>query len=157
MDEILNLRLAGVDDAELLAELRINMRKERETVSPTVGEAVFRQNNIDYFRKFIADGSYLGVIVEIDGKVAATGGICFHNHPPSYSAPKGKSACLLNMYTLPDFRGRGLAGKIVAKLVDEARKAECSQVFLNASVMGKSVYKKFGFVDVNNEMVYNLN
>ena len=60
------------------------------------------------------------------------------------------------MYTLIEFRGRGLAGKIVAMLVDEARQAGCCHVFLNASDMGKPVYEKFGFTDVANEMVYKL-
>lgn len=156
MNNDFKLRLATLDDVELLTDLRLQMRRERETAELSVSEVTFRRNNLDYFSKFIADGSYVGVIAEIDGKVAATGGICFHNHPPSYSVPNGKSACLLNMFTLPDFRGRGLAGKIVAFLVEEARKADCCQVFLNASVMGKGVYEKFGFVDVANEMVYKL-
>lgn len=156
MNNYFKLRLATLDDVELLTDLRLQMRRERETAELSVSEETFRRNNLDYFSKFIADGSYVGVIAEIEGKVAATGGICFHNHPPSYSVPNGKSACLLNMFTLPDFRGRGLAGKIVAFLVEEARKADCCQVFLNASVMGKGVYEKFGFVDVANEMVYKL-
>lgn len=156
MNNDFKLRLATLDDVELLTDLRLQMRRERETAELSVSEETFRRNNLDYFSKFIADGSYVGVIAEIEGKVAATGGICFHNHPPSYSVPNGKSACLLNMFTLPDFRGRGLAGKIVAFLVEEARKADCCQVFLNASVMGKGVYEKFGFVDVANEMVYKL-
>ena len=156
MSDNLKIRLAVPADAELLTDLRLQMRRERETAQLTISEESFRQNNLDYFSKFVADGSYVGVIAEIDGEVAATGGICLHNHPPSYSMPDGRSACLLNMYTLPQFRGRGLAGKIVAVLVEEARKAGCSQVFLNASVMGKGVYQKFGFVDVADEMVYNL-
>lgn len=156
MNSELKIRLASASDAELLTDLRLQMRRERETAELKISEEAFRQYNLDYFSKFIADGLYVGVIAEIDGEVAATGGICFHNHPPSYSVPNGRSACLLNMYTLPEFRGRGLAGKIVAMLVEEARKADCCQVFLNASVMGKGVYQKFGFVDVANEMVYNL-
>lgn len=154
MNSELKIRLATSDDVELLTELRLQMRRERETTELNISEDDFRQNNFDYFNKFIADGSYVGVIAEINGKVAATGGICLHNHPPSYAIPNGRSACLLNMYTLPDFRGRGLASKIVAVLVDEARKCGCCQVFLNASVMGKGVYSKFGFTDVANEMVY---
>ena len=156
MSDDLKIRLATVADAELLTDLRMQMRKEREKVHPPADIEAFRDANFEYFKKYLADGSYIGVIAEINGKTAATGGICLHNHPPSYSVPNGRSACLLNMYTLIEFRGRGLAGKIVAMLVDEARHAGCCQVFLNASDMGKPVYEKFGFTDVANEMVYKL-
>ena len=157
MSDDLKIRLATAADAELLTDLRLQMRKERETVPPPEDMEAFRNTNFDYFKKCLSEGSYIGVIAEIGAKTAATGGICLHNHPPSYSVPNGRSACLLNMYTLPEFRGRGLAGKIVAILVEEARKADCCQVFLNASDMGKPVYEKFGFTDVANEMVYKIN
>ena len=121
-----------------------------------IPEKDFLQANIDYFKEFISNGTYYGVIAEVNGKIAATGGICFHNHPPSYGVPNGKSACLLNMYTLPEFRGQGLAGKIVSELVEKARNCNCCKVYLNASDMGKSVYEKFGFTDVTNEMVFDL-
>ena len=150
----MNIRIITADDAELLTDLRMAMRRERESVKLEISEAEFRQNNLEYFRKAISDGSYFGVAAEIDGQIAATGGICFHIHPPSYSVLNGKSACLLNMYTLPDYRGRGIAGKIVLYLLEIAKKNGCSQVTLNASSMGKSLYSKIGFKDVANEMVY---
>ena len=149
-------RTVSVEDAVLLAELRVAMRKERESGTMPIPEEQFLQANIDYFKEFIGNGTYYGLIAEEDGKVAAMGGICFHNHPPSYEVPNGKSACLLNMYTLPDFRGRGIAGKIVALLVDKAHFAGCHKVYLNASDMGKGVYLKFGFKEVSNEMVFDI-
>ncbi|MBR2508423.1 MAG: GNAT family N-acetyltransferase [Lentisphaeria bacterium] len=152
----MEIRIVEEKDAVLLAELRVAMRKERETSAMPMAENDFLQANIDYFSEFIANGSYYGLIAEEDGKIAATGGICFHNHPPSYGVPNGKSACLLNMYTLPDFRGRGLAGKIVSMLVDRAAECGCCKVYLNASDMGKGVYIKFGFKEVSNEMVFDI-
>lgn len=152
----MDFRFATVDDAELLAQLRVAMRAERETLPPPADEKAFLKANIDYFRSALSDGSYVGIVAEEAGTPAANGGICFHIHPPSYAVPNGKSACLLNMYTRPDFRGRGLAGQILEKLVEHARKAQCCKVFLNASDMGKPLYLKFGFKEVANEMVFDL-
>lgn len=152
----MKIRLAVQNDAELLGKLRIEMRKERETLPPPSDEKTFLQTNIDYFHTAISNGFYVGAIAEEDGKVMATGGIVLHIHPPSYGVPNGKSACLLNMYTLPGFRGRGAAGKILAFLVEEARKMDCCKVYLNASSMGKPLYEKFGFLPVENEMVFDL-
>ena len=152
----MEIRLAETEDAALLTQLRLQMRRERETVLPPEDMAAFQQNNLDYFIENLANGSYIGVVAEEYGEVIATGGICLHNHPPSYSVPNGKSACLLNMYTLPGHRGRGAAGKILAFLVQIAAQKRCCQVFLNASDMGKSLYEKFGFREVRNEMVFDL-
>ena len=152
----MNFRFAVVGDAETLAGLRIRMRRERETIALSVDENTFLQNNIAYFRQALSEGTYIGIIAEENGVPAGTGGICLHIHPPSYGVPNGKSACLLNMYTLPGFRGQGLAGKILAALVEKAREMKCCKVFLNASDMGKPLYVKFGFKDVANEMVFDL-
>lgn len=150
-------RFAAPEDAEPLALLRAAMRRERETLPPPQDETAFLKANIDYFSKSIADGSYIGVIAEHNGEIAGTGGICLHIHPPSYAVQNGKTACLLNMYTRPEFRGQGIAGKILAILVDKAAEMQCCKVFLNASDMGKPLYQKFGFTDVANEMVFDLN
>ena len=124
--------------------------------SVTLKKALILQNNIAYFRQALSEGAYIGIIAEENGVPAGTGGICLHIHPPSYSVPNGKSACLLNMYTCPEFRGQGIAGKILAALVAKAREEDCCKVFLNASDMGKPLYQKFGFADVANEMVFDL-
>ena len=152
----MELRWATPDDAELLTRLRLDMRRERETVLPPADMTAFEICTFEYFKSAISNGSYIGIIASVNGNTAATGGIVLHIHPPSYSVPNGKTACLLNMYTLPDFRKQGIAGKIVAALVEKAQSCGCCKVFLNASDMGKRVYQNFGFTDVTNEMVFDL-
>lgn len=152
----MELRKISAEDAKLLTELRMKMRSERETCPPPEDMRSFEKANYDFFSSAAADGSYIGFLAVEEGKIAGTGGICLHNHPPSYSVPNGKSACLLNMYTLPEFRKQGVAGKILAALIDSAREAGCCKIFLNASDMGKPLYQKFGFSDVANEMVLDL-
>lgn len=152
----MNFREVQVSDAELLARLRVDMRRERETAPPPADENAFLQENINYFKTALAQESYIGFIAEENGIPAGTGGICLHIHPPSYGVPNGKSACLLNMYTLPGFRGQGIAGKILSLLIEKAKEKECCKVYLNASSMGKPLYLKNGFSDVENEMVLDI-
>ena len=152
----MNFREVQVSDAELLARLRVDMRRERETAPPPADKNAFLQENINYFKTALKQGSYIGFIAEENGIPAGTGGICLHIHPPSYGVPNGKTACLLNMYTLPAFRGRGVAGKILSLLIEKAKEKECCKVYLNASSMGKPLYLKNGFSDVENEMVLDI-
>ena len=156
MDNSITFRFAQPADAVMLADMRLEMRRERETVPPPADQNAFEKANLEFFTSALAGGSYVGIIAEKDGIPVGNGGICFHLHPPSYSVPNGKSACLLNMYTLPDCRGRGAAGKILAFLVEKARELDCCKVYLNASDMGKPLYVKFGFTDVSGEMVFDL-
>jgi GNAT superfamily N-acetyltransferase len=152
----MDFRQVQVSDAELLAQLRIDMRRERETLPPPADQQAFLEENINYFKNALAQGSYIGFIAEENGVPAGTGGICLHIHPPSYSVPNGKTACLLNMYTLPGFRGKGVAGKILSLLIEKAKENNCCKVYLNASNMGKPLYQKNGFTDVENEMVLDI-
>ena len=152
----MDFREVQLADAELLAQLRIDMRRERETQAPPEDQQAFLEENINYFKNALKQGSYIGFIAEENGVPAGTGGICLHIHPPSYSVPNGKTACLLNMYTLPGFRGRGVAGKILALLIEKAKEHDCRKVYLNASNMGKPLYQKNGFTDVANEMVLDI-
>ena len=145
-------RRAVPADAPLLAALRLDMRRERETAPPPADEGAFAREIAAYFRTAVADGSYAGIIAEEAGEVAGTGGICFHFHPPSYAVPNGRSACVLNMYTVPGFRGRGVASGILMRLKDIAAGARCCKMTLNASDAGKPVYLKFGFTEVTGEM-----
>ena len=152
----MNFRFAEKEDAVLLGNLRIAMRQERETVPPPADSEKFLQENIAYFEKALADGSYIGIIAEENGEAAGNGGICLHHHPPSYSVPNGRTACLLNMYTRPEFRGRGVAGRILAMLMQKSAEFGCCKIYLNASDMGRPLYEKAGFVEVSGEMVYDL-
>jgi len=145
-------RRVVLSDVPLLTELRLAMRRERETAPPPADMEAFANEVAAFFRTAVADGSYAGVIAEEGGEIAGTGGICFHRHPPSYAVPNGRSACLLNMYTVPKFRGRGVASGILRKLREIAVEAGCCKMTLNASAAGKPLYVKFGFTEVANEM-----
>ena len=145
-------RRVVLSDVPLLTELRLAMRRERETAPPPADMEAFANEVAAFFRTAVADGSYAGVIAEEGGEIAGTGGICFHRHPPSYAVPNGRSACVLNMYTVPGFRGRGVASGILLVLKKIAAGAGCCKLTLNASAAGKPLYLKVGFTEVTNEM-----
>jgi len=140
------------NDVPLLVEMRLEMRRERETFPEPGDMQAFGKNMESYFRAAVADGSYAGIIAEEEDRPAGTGGICFHNHPPSYAVPNGRTACLLNMYTRPGFRGRGVASRILELLTELAKESGCCKITLNASAAGKPLYLKHGFSEVANEM-----
>lgn len=52
------------------------------------------------------------------------------------------------------YRKSGMASKLFELIVQEAESFGCTEVFLNATEMGRPIYEKFGFTDIQNDMVY---
>lgn len=81
---------------------------------------------------------------EVD-QIVGTGSITFWERLPNASSPNGLCGYIANMYTLPEFRGRGIASTIFGKLVEEARRREVSSLSLHALPAGAEIYRKAGF------------
>ena len=71
---------------------------------------------------------------------------------PTYHNPTGKKAYIMNMYTAPEYRRKGIAIHTLDLLVKDAREQGASQITLEATEMGRSLYEKYGFVKMEDEM-----
>lgn len=98
-----------------------------------------------------------GLIIEsADGLVAGSGVVWLQ---PSQPRP-GKLARLtmpyiMSMFTEPEFRGQGVAGRLVEEMVGWATRQGYHRIFLHASPMGRPVYERLGFEN-GNEMRLDL-
>ena len=81
----------------------------------------------------------------MDGVAAASAGLLWFPHPPGPVNPVGLEAYLLNVYTRPEARHRGLARKLVERAVGEARSAGVRRIWLRASPAGRPLYEELGF------------
>ena len=149
-------RRATASDALLLAQMRLEMRRERETDVCALSETEFLQCNIKFFLKHLASGNFISFLAFSSDTAAACSGMSLQVHPPTYANPSGISGYVTNMFTRPEWRHRGLALMLVDHLVDAAREAGCAKLYLNASAMGRPLYEKYGFLPVENEMVFDL-
>ena len=150
------LKRAEVKDAELLTEMRLEMRRERETAHCLLSEEEFSRHTLDFFRTHIADGSFISYIVWDGSQAAACSGLSLQVHPPTYENPSGKHGYISNMFTRPAWRRMGIAKLLVDQLAETAKQEGCAQLYLNASPMGRSVYVRYGFQPVSGEMVFTL-
>lgn len=80
------------------------------------------------------------------------GGVSFYQVMPTYHNPTGRKAYIMNMYTAPEFRRRGIAFHTLDLLVKETKKQGVSQISLEATEMGRPLYERYGFVKMNDEM-----
>jgi hypothetical protein len=54
-----------------------------------------------WVRAHLADGAYIGLFLEEDGKALSSGGIFLTEFPPHWMDPEPLRAYLLNFYTVP--------------------------------------------------------
>jgi len=143
-------RPANADDIPVLVELR-----KRQLVDE--GEGVPSDHYlVNYFTASMADGSLAAWVMEEQGEIIATGGVCFYALPPTYRNPTGRTAYLTNMYTKKEYRRRGIAAELLALAIAEAKARGCGVVRLHASEEGRSIYQKAGFVDSDGYMAMTI-
>jgi GNAT superfamily N-acetyltransferase len=142
---------ATPDDAPLITAQRHQMFADNELAT----EAAYNVMDIAFepwVRERLADGRYVGLFFQEDVTILAACGIFFGDFPPHFLDPNPIRAYLLNFYTAPEARGRGLATQLLQHAVDECKKANVRVITLHASKFGKPIYEKFGFTQ-NNEMI----
>lgn len=74
-----------------------------------------------------------------------TGGVSFFQVMPTYHKPSGKKAYIMNMYTNPKHRRKGIAYKTLDMLIKDSKSKGISAILLEATDMGRPLYEKYGF------------
>ena len=98
----------------------------------------------------LADARYLGLFAATaGGAVVAGAGIWLFEWPPTFLYPQRTRAYLLNVYTEPEHRQRGLAHALVRACIEECRQRDVTLILLHASDEGRAVYASLGFTDSN--------
>jgi GNAT superfamily N-acetyltransferase len=147
MSEPVTIRRATADDIDTLVELRDAMWREiaGEMDIGDVSEAL--DNTRVYFESAVASGEYVCLLAEAEGRVVGVGGMVLYRKPSQPLSPVGVEAYILNMLTVGEWRGRGVASAIVERLLDCAREAGAGLAWLRATEQGRPVYEKFGFAE----------
>lgn len=150
------IRRATLDDLDDLVRLRVALLREMgavgEAEAAPLAEAIRR-----YLAADLPAGRFLAWVgADGDGAVIACGGLVFLQKPPSPGNHSGREAYIMNMYTAPAWRGRGLAARLFAAILDHARGAGAELARLHATEDGRALYERGGFRAVGNEMVLRL-
>ena len=105
-----------------------------------------------WLRKALDDGSYRHwLALDASGRVAAGGGVLLCPWPANPKDPCTERAVILNIFTEPEFRKRGIARQVMLTILDWIRGRGLRSVNLHASKEGRALYEKLGF-ELTNEM-----
>ncbi|MCB7137801.1 GNAT family N-acetyltransferase [Cellulosimicrobium marinum] len=139
------VRRARPADASALVGLRVElMRAMGEDGAEDRG---WQDRALTWFRDALAGDDAAAFVVDDGGAVVTGALVTLGRGAPSARNPRGVTAHLSNVCTLPPARGRGHARACVVAAVDWARGAGADSVALHATPAGEGLYRALGFTD----------
>jgi GNAT superfamily N-acetyltransferase len=107
-----------------------------------------RKSLREYFVKAIPSEGFIAWVAEYEGRIIATSGMVVWQKPAMYGGVEsGKLGYLLNFYTIPEARRKGVSTRLLNELIKEARSSGLKYVHLHASRDGIDIYRRAGFVE----------
>ncbi|MBR1940822.1 MAG: GNAT family N-acetyltransferase [Bacteroidaceae bacterium] len=130
IDELIRLRLAFItEDAGSLSSLQ---------------EQCIEEQLRDYFNRKL--GKELIAFVARDEKcIIAVAYLLLMEMPANARLQNGLYGEVLNVYTLPEFRGKGLCTTLMQHLIEYGKKCGLGCIDLSATENGYPIYAKLGF------------
>ncbi|MCI4348230.1 MAG: GNAT family N-acetyltransferase [Thermoplasmata archaeon] len=139
------LRRASASEGRLLVDHRHRMWIDvggRTSKQISAHDPVYRR----WILPRVRSGEVIVIVIEAPGRrVVASGAIWFRPEQPRPGAPQLTVPYLFSMYTEPQFRGRGLASRIVRETLRICRRRGYIRVLLHAAPLGRPVYRRLGF------------
>ena len=139
----LEIRKATLRDINLLIAMRTAfITQEHPDLSGEQIEAMV-SNLREYYPRHL-NRDFWAYFAETDGQAAAVAYLLIQERPANTRLPSGIIATILNVYTIPAFRRRGLASALLREAMEDAKQLGASVIELLASEMGRGVYEKTG-------------
>ena len=140
------IKKATIEDIPKLIECRIEFVKEVNMKASEEELDNYCEHLEKYFLRHLKDGSFISwVAVDAKQNIIATSGLEIQLKIPQLWNLPGKESYVLNMYTKPEWRRKGIGSALLEKLLDESKKIGINLVSLHATEIGRSLYEKNGF------------
>lgn len=143
---------ASADDIYLLIENRMKLLKNANMLGDESELKSVKEQLCQYYTKAISSKNHIAYLAYEKSICIGTGGICFYQVLPTYHNPTGKKAYITNIYTMPEYRNKGIATHILDYLVRESLKMGVDFISLETTESGRSIYEKYGFAALRTEM-----
>ncbi|MCF0228134.1 MAG: GNAT family N-acetyltransferase [Parasporobacterium sp.] len=136
--------IAEKKDIQQLIELRFAY------IGDDMGEITQEQENLiraqlpDYYERHL--GNDLIAFIAKDGeRIISTVQLLLMEKPANPHFIHGHSGAFLNVYTMPEYRRKGIARRLVKNVLEYAEEHELDSIELNATEAGYPLYIKMGF------------
>jgi len=146
------IRDAYLRDIDMIVDLRMKLLFELGKLEKEDGTAKLQDATRSYFINKIQAGEFRVWIAENAGQIIGMTCIQFIEHPPVYENINGIEAHVMDVYTVKEWRGQGIAKAILLRIIDYAKEKKAKRVVLNTLGADKRIYEILGFISITNEM-----
>ena len=145
-----DIREASLADIPEILRQRRAMYQHMNYKEPTSLEAMAKLTT-DYLAKAMAEGSFRAWLAWEGDHAVAGGAVIISPWPAHPYDLECRRATILNVYTDPSHRRRGLARQLMQTMISWCRQEGFARITLHASDEGRHLYESLGF-EVSNEM-----
>ena len=129
-------------DIECIVSMRMQMLDE--TTEESMPEGL--ENQIRRFvRKHMKDGTCKGVLAEENGRMIADAVIYLFETMPDEMNIMGRTAMLYNVYTVPEYRGKGIMAQMLPVVIQLAKESGAAELKMTAAPKAIPLYERMGF------------
>ena len=144
-----SIRPATPDEAATIAAQRRAMFVDMGYCDDRVLDAM-TEAFLPWVREKMSAGEYLGWFAAAgDDAIAAGAGLWLMDWPPHMIGPGSRRGNILNVYTEPTYRRRGLARRLTETVIGWCNENAVATVILHASDEGRALYSSLGFQPTN--------
>ena len=103
-----------------------------------------RQSFFPNYQRALCEGTHTAYLALDGEQFAGAGGVSYFQVMPTYHNPSGNKAYIMNMYTRPEYRRRGIAYHMLDLLVRDAADRGIDAISLEAPGRGRPRGEKYG-------------
>lgn len=138
---------ASIDDLDSLVKLRIEYLAEDYGDISKNQLTQISEKLPGYYNKHLNKDLFV-YVCRADNDIVSCCFLYIMEKPSNPTFINGKIGTVLNVYTKPEYRRKGFAGKLLKLLLSDSEKMELDYVELKATDSGYNLYKSIGFEDV---------
>jgi len=144
--ETLTFRKLNENDRELFVKLRLDFFLDYYVFNETEKSQI--ENSLKkYFDKHINKDDFIGMVAEYNGNIASVVYLIITDKPANPKFIDGKTGTIMNVFTYPEYRKKGMAKKLINEMIKEAGEKGVGYIDLMATEAGYGLYKHLGFND----------
>lgn len=148
----ITIRQATLADLDTLLAWRMEVLRCVFSLPADADTTALRQANEAYYRQQLPQGGHIACFAISNGEAIGCGGLCLYDEMPSPDNPTGCCAYLMNIYVRQEYRGHGIAKRIVRWLIGQALQRGITKIYLETSEAGRLLYEVLGFSDMKDMM-----
>jgi len=144
------IREASVSDIPEIVRLRRCMYEDMNCKDADALETMSSLTS-DFLAKALPDGRFRAWLAHDSNRVIAGGAVLITSWPSHPDDLECRRATILNVYTDPNYRRRGIARQLLQTMINWCKQQGFARVTLHASDGGRHLYETLGF-EPSNEM-----